>query len=315
MQLRKAQRTKAKLRIGLSGPSGSGKTYSALLLASGFTSWDKICLIDTENGSGDLYEHLGPYNVIPLTAPYSPQRYREAIETAQNAGMEVIIIDSISHEWTGEGGCLDMAEQVTKRMKNPNSYMAWAKVTPEHNAFIQKILESSCHIITTVRAKTEYILTEKNGKQVPQKAGMGQITRDGFEYELTVSLDLDLDHKTFTSKDRTGLFTDVEPFAISKKTGELLSAWGNKGVEAPEVVEDTEDIDAAIEGEKEPKLNSVQNGRIHALIAQKGADRDKLKEYFKVESMADLTAAQAQKAIEMLEAKPDKKEEEDIPFV
>src|SRR5688572_27330407 len=108
LQLQKAARKKVKLRLNLSGPSGSGKTYSALLLAKGLIGeWDKIAVIDTENGSASLYEHLGPFNVVPLAAPYSPERYKEAIDLCVTGGMECIIIDSSSHEWEGSGGCLE----------------------------------------------------------------------------------------------------------------------------------------------------------------------------------------------------------------
>src|SRR5947209_2788964 len=110
LTLRKATRQQTKIRIGLSGPSGSGKTYSALLLASGMAPWEKIAVIDTENGSADLYSHLGGYSVITLTAPFSPERYIEAIEECQKAGMEVIVIDSVTHEWEGKGGCLESNE-------------------------------------------------------------------------------------------------------------------------------------------------------------------------------------------------------------
>src|SRR5258708_7618644 len=160
LQLRKAQKQKAKLRIGLAGTSGSGKTYSALLLASGMTDWDKICVIDTENGSADLYDHLGAYNVITLTAPFMPERYIEAIHAAEDAGMEVIIIDSITHEWDGKGGCLEIVEEVTKASMSKNSYTAWAKVTPRHNGFVQTILQSPCHVITTVRRKQDYDMSK-----------------------------------------------------------------------------------------------------------------------------------------------------------
>src|SRR3990167_6378325 len=98
MNIQKAQRKRAKMRIGMSSPSGAGKTYSALLLASGLADWNKICLIDTENGRGELYSNLGEYNILNLQAPFSPERYIEAIKQCENAGMEVIIVDSVSHE-------------------------------------------------------------------------------------------------------------------------------------------------------------------------------------------------------------------------
>ena len=88
------------MRLALQGASGSGKTYSSLLLACGMASdWTKIAVIDTENGSADLYAHLGAYNVLSLSEPYNPEKYIDAIGICESAGMEVIIIDSISHCW------------------------------------------------------------------------------------------------------------------------------------------------------------------------------------------------------------------------
>ena len=199
--MRKALRKQAKIKLALQGSSGSGKTYSALLLASGMTTWAKIALIDTENHSADLYAHLGEFNVLQLSKPFSPERYITAIETCEQAGMEVIIIDSITHEWEGSGGILDIHGNLPG-----NSFANWAKMTPRHNAFVQKILESPCHIICTIRTKTDYVLSEKNGKMVPEKVGMKGITRDGMDYEFTIVFDLDLKHNATTSKDRTGLF-------------------------------------------------------------------------------------------------------------
>ncbi len=234
--LRKATRAATKMRIGLAGTAGSGKTYSALLMASGMAPWDKIALIDTENGSGDLYAHLGPYNIITLTAPFSPERYIEAIEACEKAGMEVIILDSMTHEWDGKGGILELKDQAAG-----NSFTAWAKLTPRHNAFINKILASSAHMICTMRSKQDYVLVEKNGKQVPQKVGLKAITREGVEYEFTVVLDIDTNHMATASKDRTEIFMKsgsdmVIPEKISAETGHKLVDWAAEGVPAPAAV-------------------------------------------------------------------------------
>lgn len=227
MTLRKATRQKAKIRLGLSAPAGGGKTKSALLIASGMTSWDKIALIDTENGSGDLYSDMGDYNVLPLTAPYTPERYVEAIQQCEKAGMEVIIIDSITHEWDGKGGILDIHDSMTG-----NSYTNWAAVTPRHNKFIRAIIESPCHIITTVRRKQDYEMTkDSNGKIKVEKVGLKEITREGFEYELTVNLELDMKHNCTSSKDRTGLFMDQPAFIPTQDTGKMILAWCNSGAE------------------------------------------------------------------------------------
>ena len=228
--LRKATRQKAKLRLGLAGPSGSGKTYSALLISYGLVGdWSKVAIIDTENGSADLYEGLGEYNVLSLTAPYSPERYIDAVKYCVDAGMECVIIDSITHEWNGKGGCLELHEKKMQSMRIPNSYTAWAEITPRHQSFIDCILQSPIHIITTVRTKTEYVLIEKNGKQVPEKVGMAAQTRDGFEYELTIFFELGMDHRAFPSKDRTGLFAGKEPAVLTIETGKILAQWCDVG--------------------------------------------------------------------------------------
>ena len=242
MQVRKAQRAAAKLRIGLQGPSGSGKTYSALLLAHGITSdWSKVVVIDTENNSADLYSHLGDYNVINIDQPFTPEKYIEAIglaelavvavsndataESAETATAPVIIIDSISHEWEGQGGVLDIHNSMAG-----NSFTNWGKITPRHNALINKILQSYCHVIITIRSKQDYVLTERNGKMVPEKVGLKGVTRDGLDYELTVVFELDLKNNAVASKDRTGLFQGKPEFKINQIIGQRLKSWAGISV-------------------------------------------------------------------------------------
>lgn len=221
--LHKAQRKQAKLRIGLSWPSGSGKTYSALRLARGLaSSWDKVALIDTENGSGELYSHLGEYNAITLTE-FKPSDYISAIKECEEAGMEVIVIDSITHEWKY---ILEAVDKITQSSNSKNSYTAWGKATPQHDSFVQAILQSNCHIITTVRSKQDYDMGKNDkGYTTVTKVGMKQETRDGFEYELTVSLDIAQNHMATASKDRTTLFSDNLWFQITEETGEKLKEW------------------------------------------------------------------------------------------
>jgi len=227
MQLRKATRKKAKIRLGLSAVSGGGKTYSAILVAKGLCGdLSKVAIIDTENGSADLYAHLGNFNVLPLTAPFTPERYIEAIKSCEKAGMEVIIVDSISHEWDGKGGCLEIVESLGGK------YQDWAKVTPRHQAFIDAIIHSPSHVITTVRRKQDYEMIKEGNKVRIEKAGLKEITREGFEYELTINLELDIQHNATASKDRTQLFMGKPAFVPSEKTGELIATWCEQG-EAP----------------------------------------------------------------------------------
>lgn len=223
MNLRKSERKQAKIKLALQGCAGSGKTYSSLLLAYGLTNdWSKIAVIDSENGSADLYAHLGAYNVLNLNETFAPENYISAIEVCEKAGMEVIIIDSISQAW-------DYLLDVHANMPG-NSFTAWGKITPRQNAFIQRILQSKCHIVATMRTKQDYVLSEKNGKMVPEKVGLKAIMRDGVDYEFTIVFDVDMKHFANASKDRTGLFMGKPEFIISDNTGKRILDWCNSGV-------------------------------------------------------------------------------------
>ena len=233
MRLQTAERKQAKIKIGIQGPSGSGKTYSSLLLAFGMTNdWSKIAIIDTENHSADLYAHLGGFNVLALEKPFTPERYIEAIEICEKAYMQVIIIDSISHEWDGMGGILDIHGSMMG-----NSFTNWSKVTPRHNDFVEKILQSPCHVIANIRSKQDYVLNEKNGKMVPEKVGLKGVTRENMDYELTIVFDVDMKHQATASKDRTNLYMDKPSFLITEKTGELIKSWCESGKSLDMVVE------------------------------------------------------------------------------
>lgn len=254
MEIRKATRQKSKLRLGISGPSGSGKTYSALKLASGIAPWEKIIVIDTENGSGDLYAHLGEYNVITLNAPYSPERYIKAIEACEEAGMELIILDSVSHEWEGKGGILQINDIIAQTKFKGNTWAAWSHTTPRHQAFIDTIVNSDCHIITTARAKIDTVQSE--GGKV-KKIGLKEIQREGFEYELTLNFTLDRDeHLATASKDRTELFEGLDPFLITEETGRLLKEWCDSGTVA--VKPKREKIVKEVEPTERPHLIKLQ---------------------------------------------------------
>ncbi|EHU2279229.1 AAA family ATPase [Acinetobacter baumannii] len=219
----KAERKKAKLKLNLNGASGSGKTYSALVLASSLGK--KIAVIDTENESASLYANEFNFDTLPLKPPYSPERFAGAIHAAHNMGYEVLIIDSASHEWIGTGGCLEINDEAAKRFKG-NTWSAWSETTPRHRKFIDAILQTDMHIITTTRAKTETVQGEK-GKVI--KLGMKAEQREGYEYELTVSLDMLHENKfAIPTKDRTKLFNPTGE-VITKETGEKLIAWLNDG--------------------------------------------------------------------------------------
>lgn len=230
VQIRRAERKKAKLRLGIAAPSGAGKTYSALLLAFGLGG--KVGLIDTEHGSGDLYANLGEYDIISIEAPYTVAKYLQAIKAFEEAGYSTIIIDSLTHAWAGDGGLLDKQGKIADSGK-ANGFAAWRTITPEHNSLVEAMLRSPSHIIATMRAKQEYVLeTNEKGKQTPKKVGLAPVQRDGMEYEFTVMLDIDMNHVASASKDRTGLF-DGRFFKVNQGTGNELLAWLDDGVEPP----------------------------------------------------------------------------------
>jgi hypothetical protein len=223
VQIRKARRSATKLRLLLTGPSGAGKTWGALQIAKGMGG--RTVVIDTEEGSSDLYDHLHDFDVIDLRPPFSPERYIEAIKAAEEAGYEVIVIDSVTHCWSGPGGCLEILEDVAKAQFRGNTWSAFSVITPRWRAFVDAILRSPAHVICCGRSKTETAQVDDHGKKKVAKLGMKIEARDGLEFEFTLVLDVIHDgHYATVSKDRTGLFAG-DPKPITVETGERLAAW------------------------------------------------------------------------------------------
>lgn len=224
---KKAERKQAKLRLALSGPSGSGKTTGALLIAKGIGG--KIAVLDTERGSASLYADICDFDVVELGPPYTPENYIAVIQAAEKAGYTSLVLDSITHEWNGQGGILEIVDNIARSKFRGNSYAAWNEGTPRHQKFIDAMLGSAMHIIATMRSKAVYVETEKgNGKKSIEKQGSAPQQRDGLEYEFTAVLDLAVDgNLANASKDRTRLFRD--PFVITEGTGRNLLEWLNSG--------------------------------------------------------------------------------------
>ncbi|WP_240723671.1 AAA family ATPase [Flavobacterium sp. J27] len=166
-----------------------------------------------------MYANLGKFNVLPLDNPHPPERYIEAIEVCEKAGMEVIILDSISHCWDF---LLDYHSSLAG-----NSFANWSKITPRQKAFVDKLLNSNSHIIATMRVKQDYVLSEKNGKMVPEKVGLKAIQRDEISYEFTIVFDIDSKYFAASSKDRTLLFEGKPQFIINTQIGKKILNWCN----------------------------------------------------------------------------------------
>ena len=224
----KAQKKQSKLKILLEGPSGSGKTYSSLMLASSMGG--RIAVIDTEKSSSALYSNKFDFDICEITPPFTPEKYIEAIHGAEDAGYEVLIIDSISHEWNGDGGCLAIQSSLGGRFQD------WAKVTPRHNRFINAIVESKIHIIATARTKSDYVLNQNGSRMKVEKIGLKSEQRDGLDFEFTTVLRLNANNFYEATKDRTGLFIGKEGI-ISEKSGEEIIEWLNDGVSESDLIE------------------------------------------------------------------------------
>lgn len=231
VQIRKAKRSATKLRLLITSPSGGGKTYGALLLAKGLGG--RTVVIDTEEGSSDLYDTLHEFDVVDLKPPFTPERYIEAITAVEQAGYDVIIVDSVTHCWSGKGGCLELVDDIAKAQFRGNTWSAFSVITPRWRAFVDAILRSSAHVICTGRSKTETAQVEEGGRKKVAKLGMKLEARDGLEYEFTCVLDLVHDgHYATVSKDRTGLFAG-DPKPITVDTGTRLAAWLASASPAP----------------------------------------------------------------------------------
>ena len=230
MAFKKATKQNATIKLAISGPSGSGKTFSALLLAKGLGG--KTALLDTEYGSASLYADKFEFDTWDEQDPngFPPEYFIRVIKAAEEAGYNNLIIDSLSHEWSGRGGCLELADAVARTKCKGNTYTAWKEITPRHDKLIEAIVGAKMNIIATMRAKTEYVLNkdERTGKSTPQKVGLGTVQRDGMDYEFTLMFELDRDsHLASAGKDRTCLFTD--PGIITEETGKRILNWLSSG--------------------------------------------------------------------------------------
>lgn len=225
MEFKKALKEKIWVKVLIGGSSGSGKTWSALRLATGIASKSGgagVAAIDTENGRIKYY--ADQFNFFDLQLrDYSPEKYIEAIDAAIDAGFKVLIIDSISHEW-------NYCNELNGKMAGSNTWANWRKITPRHDAFMEKILQSPLHIIATVRGKDEYTQDVKDGKTTIRKVGLGYKQRDNIEYDYTVTFNItDKDtHIADAMKDNTHIFEGKYDL-LTEKHGKALYDWANSG--------------------------------------------------------------------------------------
>lgn len=230
MEFKEASRKNIWIKALLAGKAGAGKTWSALSIFLGLLS-DMAMLggVQTEPGRMQIYiDKFGKFKVLEVEPPYTPEKLIEIIDMAVKLGLKGLLIDSLSDFWSGTGAVLDLhaaASEVTR-----NSFTAWKKISPRHDALFNKIMSAPLHIICTSKKKTDYILETvvKDGKssQVPKKVGVKDILRDDSDYRFMLSFDLDQAGNIATvTKDNTALFQGKEPFVITPETGKLIRDW------------------------------------------------------------------------------------------
>jgi hypothetical protein len=234
----KATKNQLPARICIAGPTGSGKTYTATLEMAPVLG-ERRLQVDTEHGSGALYADQGDYDYYRFDPPYDPARLVEVLQAADEQGYNVIIVDSLSHFWDGEGGTIDIADAAGQRASG-NSFAGWKVATPALRHLVDVMLDLKAHLIVTMRSKMEYVLeTNERGKQVPRKVGMAPVMRQGIEYEFALVGDMDLDHRMVISKSRCSELADlvVQPHRAKEMT-ETFKAWLNSGaaMAAPEQI-------------------------------------------------------------------------------
>lgn len=225
----KASKKQSRLRLALMGPSGAGKTYTSLAIMSGLIGPGKrVAVIDTERGSASKYSDTFDFDVCELDS-YDPRNYIEAIDYAANCGhYDAIVIDSLSHAWTGKDGILD---KIDAKRGNGNDFTAWRSVTPQHNALVEALCNCRIHLAVTMRTKMEYVLEEnEKGKKVPRKIGLAPVQRDGLEYEFDVVMDMDADNYGTVSKSRCEALTGKRFHKPNGEVSKILRAWLTDGV-------------------------------------------------------------------------------------
>lgn len=190
-----AKRRAIKLLVGVAGGTGSGKTYSALRLARGLAGDAPFALIDTENGRALHYADEFAFEHASFAPPFSPARYLEHVKAAER--YPVIVVDSTSHEWAGEGGVLDMADAELERMGGRDSakMASWIKPKAEHKAFVRELLRLDAHVILAFRAEPKVEMRKDGGGRwevVPKPTLTGldgwiPIAEKNLPFELTCS--------------------------------------------------------------------------------------------------------------------------------
>lgn len=284
---KKATKEQTYARVAMFGPSGSGKTYGALRVARGLVGPDgKIAFIDTERSSGRKYADKFDFDHMDLESK-TIDEYVNAIKEAKKAGYNALVIDSLSHGWQE---LIAEVERIANAQFKGNTWSAWSKGNPKQKKLVDAILDFSGHVIATMRSKTEWTITENNGKKSPQRVGLSPEQGKGIEYEFDQLIEVSPDHVATILKDRSGKFQDTTIDKIDEKFGQALAEWLSDG--APKRVSDkaisdemllvavaslktTEEIDDYVRAKKDHIKNATNKDEIIEAIKKR---REEVKE-------------------------------------
>lgn len=258
-----ATKEAAKARIAFAGPSGSGKTYTALVTARALADGGRIAVIDTERESASLYADEFTFDTLNMHT-YDPRDLVGALGAAGAAGYAVIVVDSLSHFWMGQGGMLEQVDNAAKRSYGGNSFGGWKEARPMERAMIDALLAYPGHVIVTMRTKTEWVVQEnERGRKEPKKIGTKPEQRDGIEYEFTIVGDLDLEHTLVISKSRARPLADAVIKNPDEKFGETILDWLGNGKPMPTALDYR---DAALE----PAVTVEELRELHRTVSRRG---------------------------------------------
>jgi len=290
---KKAAVKNRKFRAAIMGTAGSGKSLTALILAS--TLGKKIAMVDTEHGSAEMYANTFEFDTLSLT-DYHPQRYIDAIKEAGKEGYEVVIIDSLSHAWSGKGGALELVDQATARNKG-SSFGAWRDVTPLQNQLVDAIIGSPCHVICTLRSKTDYQVESEGGKTRVRKVGLAPVQRDGMEYEFDFLAEMDADHRMIVTKSRIPALADKVVTKPDATFFQEFKNYLNQGVAIEMVTSAKTELDAV------EMATDGQLLKLDEAAKSLGAEwLAKVLRFYKIKSFEELTKAQADTVLSRAES-------------
>ncbi|MFD7409560.1 ATP-binding protein [Streptomyces sp. NPDC059866] len=228
-----ATKEQAKARIAFTGPTGSGKTYTALVTGTGLG--DRIALVDTEHGSAAKYADEFAFDTLPLTT-FQPTALVEALAVAAHDGYDVMIVDSLSHFWSGSGGMLEQVDNAARRVGAGNSFAGWKEARPLERTMIDALLAYPGHLIVTMRTKTEYVVeADERGRKVPRKVGLKPEQREGIEYEFDIVGDLDHENTLVISKSRAKPLSGTVLHKPGVEFAEAVLNWLKAGKPAKSV--------------------------------------------------------------------------------